>query len=83
VSVLVRPGSDENEPRVFIQWPGAAIQGWLYSPELSADVLKKTYPELNDNQVARACRALAGLVAQKMREPSPFIAPRRNWVKDF
>lgn len=82
-SVVIRPGDDENGPRIYVQWPGTRVQAWRYSDTTTAEALTKAYPDLNEQQIARAARAVAGLVARKLREPSPYVEPRRNWIMDW
>ena len=83
VSILVRPSNDdEGAPRIFVNWMGTG--SFLYADDKPAQAVAKAFPELNDAQIKRACRALAGLVKKYMAEPSPHNEqPRRNWVMEW
>lgn len=76
--VFARPGNDETGPRVYVQWPGSPTQAWLYTDATVGATLGRLYPDLNPKQITRAARAVAGIVARHLREPSPYAAPKRS-----
>ena len=76
VTVHVRAEAEQ----VIIHFPGG--RGWHHGREADATALRRLYPELNDAQVDRACRALAGIVAAHMRAMNgPWR--RQSWVHDY
>lgn len=88
--IIVRPGNDADgagAERIFVQWPGVKVHAWLYSIETAAESLAKVYPDLNEAQLKRACRAVAGVVKSQLRESSPYGQDRQprktNWVTNW
>ncbi len=67
-------------PRVIVQPAGLA--GWIHSAEADAKALKSAFPELTEEQLARACRYLASLVQNHFRKFDRAERPT-NWVHNW
>lgn len=80
VSVLVRSSRDEiGLPRAIITWPSNG-GGWVHGVESTPAAVRHAFPDLDDKQVERAARALAGIVEARTKSAMPN---RRNWVHDY
>lgn len=66
-TVHIRPDS-EDKSRAMIFWPGQANAAWHHTPEATETRIRAMFPELDGDQVARACRALAARVQIAQRE---------------
>lgn len=81
-TVHARSPGEDGAPRVLFQ--PAGLRGWMHSQEADSKALRKCFPELNDEQLRRACRYVASIVASHLRQTaSGGRKRRRNWVHDY
>lgn len=82
--IMVREGSDEEGPRVFVTLNGGAYYGAFVfdDDEAKARILKR-WPELTDKQVSRAVAFLSSRVGAATRAHNRGAPKPKNWVNRY
>lgn len=71
-------GEGENGPRIVVQLAGRNA-GWIWGED-DAKHLRRTFPELDNDQLSRALKFIAARIAAR---PSGETSRRRSWAKDW
>lgn len=83
VSVMDRGFDGDGLPRVMVMFPGETTASWHHSKDETRSRLAAWWPDLNAEQLDRACRAIAGKVRQAQAEGEHAPRRRRNFALDW
>lgn len=76
LSATVRP-DHENRARVLLMWGGDAPSAWHHTPGTTRERLAAAFPDLDGDQLDRACRAADGIV--RLAQQAAPTGTRKGW----